>query len=91
MPADHFSLVVPEAKLEDLISFLTTSLGHLGFKEMMRPVPHVVGLGEESPYLWISAPCPENVDGKSIDGLLKQIHVAFAAESKFYLTSEGTG
>ena len=44
MPADHFSLVVPQAKLEDLVSFLTNSLGHLGFKEMMRPVPNVVEL-----------------------------------------------
>jgi hypothetical protein len=89
MPADHFSLVVPEAKLEDLISFLTKSLGHLGFKEMMRPVPNVVGLGEESPYFWIRALCPEDVDGKSVDGLLKQNHIAFTAESKLYPTSEG--
>lgn len=34
MPLDHFSFPVPQDGFEDFISFLKTSLSHLGFKEM---------------------------------------------------------
>jgi hypothetical protein len=34
MPADHFTLTVPEAKLEEIVTFLTSSMEHMGFKEM---------------------------------------------------------
>lgn len=34
MPVDHFTLTVPRAKLDEVVTFLTTSLAHLGFHEM---------------------------------------------------------
>jgi len=32
MPLDHISIVTPKAKDEDMVTFLTSSLEHLGFK-----------------------------------------------------------
>jgi hypothetical protein len=34
MPLDHFTLTVPQGKLDEIVTFLTASLGHLGFKEL---------------------------------------------------------
>jgi len=81
MPLDHSSLVVPKHKVEPLITFLTTSLAHMGFHEVVRPVPNVVGLGERAPYFWIDGEVPADVDEKSIDSLLKKLHFAFTAEN----------
>ena len=82
MPIDHFSLIVPQPKIDPLITFLTTALAHLHFKEIVRPVPNVVGLGEQAPYFWISGFVPEGVEEKSLDSLLKGWHIAFTAESE---------
>lgn len=81
MPLDHFSILVPQPKLEPLITFLTTSLEHLSFKEILRPVPNVVGLGESAPYFWITGHVPEDIEEKSLDILLKETHIAFVAEN----------
>lgn len=32
MPLDHISIFTPKAKVEDMVTFLTSSLEHLGFK-----------------------------------------------------------
>ena len=80
MPLDHFAIYVPQSKFEDLVTFLTASLGHLGFKEFMRPVPNVVGLGETTAYFWMSG-VPEDVDDKSHGTVMKKDHIAFTAES----------
>ena len=82
MPIDHFSFMVPQPKLNPLISFLTTSLGHMGFKEMFRPIDHVVGLGEQVPYFWLTGCVPADVQEESLMKVLKGLHVAFRAESK---------
>lgn len=82
MPIDHFTVRVPQPKVDPLIAFLTTALAHLQFKEIMRPVPNVVGLGEQAPYFWISGHVPEGVEEKSFDLLLKGLHIAFTAESE---------
>jgi hypothetical protein len=34
MPVDHFTLTVPKDKLNDMVAFLTSSMGFMGFKEM---------------------------------------------------------
>ncbi|KAI1615161.1 hypothetical protein EDD37DRAFT_390888 [Exophiala viscosa] len=81
MPADHFSLTVPESAFEGLITFLTTSLAHFGFKEMTHPTPGVVGLGEVIPYFWIKSYLPEGLSEKAFLNLLKTNHVAFTAEN----------
>lgn len=82
MPCDHFSLQVPPSKFDELVNFLVSSLAHMGFKEHWRPVPQVVGLGEERPYLWISALIPDNTDADTVAALLRTNHMAFTAESK---------
>ena len=83
MPLDHFSINVPPTKLEDVIKFLTTSLAHFGFKEHMRPIPEVVGMGDsKSAYFWINGRLPENADPATMEGLLKATHIAFTAESE---------
>jgi hypothetical protein len=83
MPCDHFSLQVPPSKFDDLVNFLVSSLGHMGFKEHWRPVPQVVGLGEERPYLWISSLVPGNADETTVSALLQANHMAFTAQSKY--------
>lgn len=81
MPVDHFTLSVPLSKFEGIVSFLTTSLAHMGFKEHRRPIPTAVGLGEAHPYFWIGVADPNEVDEKSLDYLLKSNHIAFTADS----------
>lgn len=82
MPLDHSSVTVPASKFEQTVSFLTTSLAHLGFKELYRPIPTVVGMGEEKPYFWVDARA--DIDAREEEVLLKVLkttHIAFAAES----------
>ena len=81
MPLDHFAFYVPQSKFEDIITFLTTSLQHLGFKEHMRPKPTVVGLGDAFAFLWIAAIGPEAGDEKTQASSLQGNHIAFSAES----------
>lgn len=82
MPLDHFTVLVPQTKIEDLVTFLTASLNNLGFKEIIRPIPDVVGLGENTtPYFWIAA-LPEDVEEDSPKPIVKSDHMAFAAESE---------
>lgn len=78
MPIDHTTLVVPTTKLEATISFLTTALAPLGFKEIKRPLPTFVGLGDNSPWFWMTT-----VDGdvETHEAILKKQHMAFTATS----------
>ncbi|KAF4554343.1 Hypothetical protein D9617_4g000960 [Elsinoe fawcettii] len=76
---DHTSLSVPQSKLEDIVKFLLASLGHMGFKEFMRPVPNAVGLGDQTPFFWINAPSGEGIDEKTIEAICKASHIAFKA------------
>lgn len=56
MPLDHIGYYVPSSLLETEVSFLLTSLAHLGVAEFKRPYPTVVGLGPpHDPYLWVAA------------------------------------
>jgi hypothetical protein len=82
MPIDHFTLLVSQPKVDPLITFLTTALAHLDFKEIVRPVPNVVGLGEQAPYFWISGLVPEGVEENSLENALKGLHIAFTAQSE---------
>jgi hypothetical protein len=82
MPLDHFSVAVPPSKLEGMVTFLTNSLQHMGFKEHVRfPTPVTVGMGDTRPYMWIFAVDPEEADEKTQLALLKRHHIAFTAES----------
>ncbi|MCJ1243338.1 hypothetical protein MMC30_000535 [Trapelia coarctata] len=81
MPVDHFSLNVPQSKLEGMVTFLISSLQHLGFKEHMRPIPSVVGMGDAVAFLWLSGLDLEDEDEKKQESLLKRNHIAFTAEN----------
>lgn len=82
MPLHHFCVLVPPAKLEGLVTFLKTSLAHLDFKEFLRPVPGMVGMGNDSPYLWIdSYHVVDEMDVNAVQRMLGVTHVAFTAKS----------
>ncbi|KAF2227479.1 hypothetical protein BDZ85DRAFT_3966 [Elsinoe ampelina] len=76
---DHTSIFVPESKLDDVVKFLLASLGHMGFKEFMRPYPRLVGLGHQTAFFWIGALPPEDVDEKTVEAIAKANHIAFSA------------
>lgn len=83
MSLHHFCVLVPPAKAEGLITFLKASLAHLDFKEFLRPVPGMVGLGRDRPYLWIdSYHVVEEAEINAVQRMLDVMHVAFTADSK---------
>lgn len=82
MPCDHVSVIVPATKIDDVAKFLLTSLAHLDFKEMMRPTPTVIGMGEEKPWFWLMGVDEGEVDATTFAKLNNRAHIAFAAESK---------
>ena len=85
MPLDHFCVLVPPAKLEDLVTFLKTSLAHLDFKEFARPVPGMVGMGSNSPYLWVdSYHVVDEADVNAVQRMLDVTHIAFRANSTLH-------
>lgn len=81
MPVDHFTLTVPRAKLDEVVTFLTTSLAHLGFHEIVRPIPTVVGMGETKPYFWLNTVNLEGDEAKGFEAGLKAQHIAFSAKN----------
>lgn len=83
MSCNHILLQVPPQTYEPLITFLTTSLSHLSFREHQRPVPGVVGLGVERPWLWFDGREIEGTDVEAIATVLTGTHVAFGAGSTF--------
>jgi hypothetical protein len=81
MPLHHFCLAVPQSKLEPFVTFLTSSLQTLGFKQLVRPIPSIVGLGETTPYLWVNVPNIGGGDVEMHEAILKKQHIAFSATS----------
>ena len=53
---DHIGITVPHAKLEEEVKFFEKALSPLGVKELWRPIPEVVGMGDsmQNPFLWVS-------------------------------------
>jgi hypothetical protein len=67
MSFDHVGYYVPLSQIEAEVSFLTASLAHIGIKELMRPMPTVVGFGlEREPFFWVSA--DDGTQGNGEDG-----------------------
>jgi hypothetical protein len=55
MPVDHVLIRVGVHQVDAEVAFLVGAFGHMGLKEFMRPIPSVVGLGDEQhPWLWVS-------------------------------------
>ncbi|KAM0692394.1 hypothetical protein Q7P36_008595 [Cladosporium allicinum] len=73
---DHTTLVVPASKLEDIVEFLLTALKPLGLREWMRPIPTSVGLGDKTPFFWVT-----DIEGdeETLRTVLRSEHFAFSA------------
>ena len=76
---DHTSIVVPAAKLDDVVKFLLAALEPLGLKEMMRPIPNSVGLGDQTPFFWVTG---IEGDAKTLELVMKSEHTAFSANGR---------
>jgi lactoylglutathione lyase len=75
MPIDHIGLNVPVESFDSIVEFYKKALTPLGYKEMMRPVDNVVGLGEKVPDFWIAA------DTEAKTPAAGQLHLAFSTMS----------
>ncbi|KAN0110090.1 hypothetical protein V8E51_006477 [Hyaloscypha variabilis] len=78
MRIDHAGIVVPADKVDDVVKFLIASLGHMGFKEIMRPIPTAVGMGDAGPWFWVQGCDMDEATGKAIS---KKQHTAFTADN----------
>lgn len=76
---DHTAIVVPASKLEDVVQFLLAALEPLGLKEMMRPIPTSVGLGDQTPFFWVGA---VEGDAETLEKVMQLQHPAFSASSR---------
>ena len=81
MPLDHFSFAVPQHAFDPIVKFVLDSLQHMGYKEHMRPIPNVVGLGDATPFLWIVGADLQDGEERLQADLLKRQHIAFTAKS----------
>jgi hypothetical protein len=79
---DHTAIVVPAEKLDDVVKFLLVALEPLGLKEMMRPIPNSVGLGDQTPFFWVTG---IEGDAKTLEAVLQNEHTAFSANGKYRL------
>lgn len=81
---DHTSIVVPTSKLDDMVKFLLAALEPLGLREWMRPIPTSVGLGDQTPFFWVTG---IQGDEETLRAVMRNEHFAFtaASESLFFL------
>jgi hypothetical protein len=79
---DHTAIVVPASQLDGVVTFLLAALKPLGLKEMMRPVPNSVGLGDQTPFFWVTG---IEGDEKTLEAVMKNEHTAFTAASRLLL------
>lgn len=78
LTVDHMCLVVPASKLDKMAEFLIAALKPWGFKEIMRPVPNSVGLGDQLPFFWIAG---LEGDAETLEKVTRSQHIAFRAAS----------
>jgi hypothetical protein len=77
---DHTAIVVPAAKLDNVIKFLLAALEPLGLREMMRPIPTSVGLGDQTPFFWVTG---IEGDAKTLELVMQNEHTAFSAHGRW--------
>ncbi|PGH15503.1 hypothetical protein AJ80_05520 [Polytolypa hystricis UAMH7299] len=83
MGFSHIGISVPASKFDETVAFYLATLAPLGYKEHVRPAPHVVGLGIYYPDFWISKPPPpENEEGDDTTTKYVSTHVAFSVNSR---------
>ncbi|EXJ57705.1 uncharacterized protein A1O5_12495 [Cladophialophora psammophila CBS 110553] len=80
MPIDHMSYAVPFSKVDDEVAFLLAAFSHMGLKEFFRPAPGVVGMGDDSPWLWIAG--VEDRQPIPNDAKVLMNHVALQAKDR---------
>ncbi|EAS37108.3 glyoxalase [Coccidioides immitis RS] len=83
MGFSHMGFCVPQHKFDETVSFYLAALQPLGYKEMMRPVDNVVGLGVYYPDFWITGvKSDDNQDADEDSKQQKPLHVAFSTNSR---------
>jgi hypothetical protein len=78
---DHTSIVVPVSKLDDMVKFLLAALKPLGLREWMRPTPTSVGLGDKTPFFWVTG---VEGDEETLRSVMRCEHFAFSAGSELF-------
>lgn len=53
MPLDHIAMYVQADRLDEFVTWLAAAGEPLGFKEMFRPMPSLVAMGENKPWFWV--------------------------------------
>ncbi|EGC48095.1 glyoxalase/bleomycin resistance protein/dioxygenase [Histoplasma capsulatum var. duboisii H88] len=85
MGLSHLGFCVPASRLDEVVAFYKAALAPLGYRELMRPAPHVVGFGAYYPDFWITGVEGEEDgdDARDENGLKrKPIHVAFDTKNR---------
>lgn len=77
---DHTTLVVPISRLDDVVKFLLATLEPLGLREWMRQIPTSVGLGDKTPFFWVTG---VEGDAETLRTVMRSENFAFSAGSKF--------
>ncbi len=79
---DHIGITIPLTKLEEEVKFLETALAPSAVKELFRPAPEVLGMGDSmgNPFLWVSALEHDTHKPGTSQGL--GWHVAFRANGE---------
>lgn len=80
MPLHHISLHFPPSKFDAVLTFYLAALAPLGYRELSRPGPRIIGLGVPAtgPEFWIHGHGNENTCED--DQQKEKVHAAFRAE-----------
>lgn len=76
MGFSHVGISVSPSKFDETLKFYLSALAPLGYREISRPVEHVVGLGVYFPTFWI---------GAREDAGEQHVHIAFSAGSMTFI------
>ncbi|KAJ9642099.1 uncharacterized protein PV06_03331 [Exophiala oligosperma] len=80
-PIDHITIPCAASKVDAEVAFFIKAFAHMGVKEVMRPFPDYVGLGDTSPWLWISG-LNEKFEPIADDVHIQSMHVAVTAKDR---------
>ncbi|EEH21278.1 hypothetical protein PABG_03509 [Paracoccidioides brasiliensis Pb03] len=86
MGLSHIGFCVPAARFDEVVAFYKAALAPLGYKEHMRPVENVVGLGVYYPDFWITGVKAEDYNREEDgDVSMKPAHVAFDTNNRAFV------
>ncbi|KAK2795456.1 hypothetical protein FQN52_005223 [Onygenales sp. PD_12] len=81
MPISHIGLSVPLSRFNETVTFYKSALAPLGYKEHLRPVENVVGLGAMYPDFWITGVKDDDDDDEPAQQQ-PSVHVAFSIKHR---------